>query len=75
MFYAGWQITANGETLSLSEWEQKSGIKRVTIATRIKELGWSSDKAVSTPARKTAIKDGFTVPGCHLTRTTSLSIK
>lgn len=76
LFDCGWQITANCQTLSLAEWEKKSGINRTTIATRIKTLGWTNDKAVSTPARKKqAIKDGFEVPGCHLTKTQSVQIK
>ena len=76
-FDSGWQITANGKTMSLHEWAAKSGINRVTISTRIKELGWSADAAVSVPARKSkqAIKDGFEVPGAHLSRGTSLRIK
>jgi hypothetical protein len=41
-------ITALGETLTLAEWSERSGIKRETIAMRLR-CGWSTEKAVSHP--------------------------
>ena len=39
-----------GEKLCLSEWEEKTGIKRATIAMRLR-LGWPIDKALTTVVR------------------------
>lgn len=44
-------ITANGETLSVSEWSRRSGLSRTSIISRI-ENGWSADRAVSQPRGK-----------------------
>ena len=44
-------ITANGETMLLQDWANRTGIDRRTIAARLK-LGWSPEKAVNTPTRK-----------------------
>lgn len=57
-----WLITAFGKTQSLFEWAANTGINRTTIATRIKELGWTAEAAVSKPSRP-------------MKRTQSLSIK
>lgn len=75
LFYYGTIITAFGKSLSLKEWSEIYGVSRATIQTRIKELGWDIEAAISKPARKKAIQDGYEVPGCHLTRTQSLQIK
>lgn len=42
-------ITANGETRSLTEWAESTGIDCRTISDRIDTQGWSAEKAVSTP--------------------------
>ena len=44
-------ITYNGETHNLAGWEEKTGIKRGTIARRLK-LGWSLDEVFTTPICK-----------------------
>lgn len=49
---SNWKITAFGETRLLRDWAIANGVNRTTIATRIRELGWSPEKAVSTPARR-----------------------
>lgn len=45
------RITALGETRLLKEWAEVTGIHRTTLAYRINDLGWSPDRAMSTPAR------------------------
>lgn len=40
-------LTAFGETHTISEWSEKTGICRSTISNRIYRLGWSSERAVS----------------------------
>lgn len=48
------RITISGETHTLTEWCDKMGLKPTTVLRRIKGLGWSEEKAIMTPARKTA---------------------
>lgn len=43
-------ITANGETLTISEWEKKSGLSRQLILWRLRH-GWSPNDATSKPRR------------------------
>ena len=45
-------ITHNNETLCLSEWGEKTGIRPLTIRARIFDYGWSINKALTTPARQ-----------------------
>lgn len=52
-------ITINGETKSVSEWCEKTGVKRNTAYTRIRN-GWSPERAVTEkarPAKKLSEKD------------------
>jgi hypothetical protein len=50
-------LTHNGETKCLSEWERTTGIYRKTIAQRIKN-GWTVEQALTTPvSKKQAPKD------------------
>jgi hypothetical protein len=42
------RITANGETRTLAEWSELTGLKRETISDRL-EYGWSAEKAINTP--------------------------
>ncbi len=42
-------LTWNGETLNLAEWGRKTGLGREVIEKRIDALGWSIDRALSTP--------------------------
>lgn len=41
-------ITANDKTMTLVEWSILTGIKRGTIATRLKS-GWTPEEAINTP--------------------------
>ncbi len=43
-------ITCNGETLNVSQWGERLGVSKSTIASRI-SYGWDSERAVTTPAR------------------------
>lgn len=43
------RITYNGETLPLSEWCERLGIKIQTVWDRINKLGWSVKEAFETP--------------------------
>lgn len=49
------KISALGETINLSEWATKTGIKRATIAMRL-TLGWKPDDAVSRPVSHSKYK-------------------
>lgn len=42
-------LTCNGETLSLAEWSERTGIQPGTIANRIDVRGWSVPDALRTP--------------------------
>lgn len=42
-------ITFNGETHALTEWAEMLGINYRTLARRVNMLGWSDEKALSTP--------------------------
>lgn len=44
-------ITDNGETHSLAEWAEITGLNRVTIAYRLK-ANWDIEKALSTPTKQ-----------------------
>jgi hypothetical protein len=41
----------NGKRLTLSEWSEELGIKRITLYTRI-SLGWTIDRVLGTPLRR-----------------------
>ena len=41
-------LTYKGETLNITQWTQKLGLKRATLFTRM-YLGWSVDEAIETP--------------------------
>lgn len=45
-------ITLNGETLTLSQWERRTGIDHRVILNRINFLGWSVEDALTKPVRK-----------------------
>ena len=44
-------LTYNGETRSVTEWSSLLGIPRSTLSNRVR-LGWSTERALSTPTRK-----------------------
>jgi len=45
-------LTAFGKTLTRSQWQDLSGIDEWRIHRRINELGWSVEKALTTPNKK-----------------------
>mgnify|MGYP007003809897 CR=1 FL=1 len=44
-------LTLNGETHTVSEWGEITGLNRRLIEDRITRLGWSDEKALTTPKR------------------------
>lgn len=44
-------ITYNGETHCMSEWAEKVGITSNALALRLNRLGWSIDRALTTPMK------------------------
>lgn len=44
-------ITFNGKTQSISQWAKETGIIRETLSNRINKMGWSIEKALTTPVR------------------------
>lgn len=55
-------VTALGETLCLSEWEERTGIKQELIRYRLK-AGWAPDRAVSVPANEGRRHRTITIDG------------
>lgn len=51
-------LTAFGETHTVSEWSDISGIGRRVIETRIDDLHWNTEKALTVPVRKTRLSSG-----------------
>lgn len=45
-------ITWNGETRSLAEWARIYGMSDTTLSRRLNQLGWSIEKALTTPVAK-----------------------
>lgn len=45
-------LTYNGETRCLTDWAEYLGINKRTLENRVKTLGWSAEKALSTPVDK-----------------------
>lgn len=45
-------ITWNGETLCIAEWARRVGISPKTLKTRIFELGWPVENALTMPVRR-----------------------
>ena len=41
-------LTHNGETKTISEWAESLGVNYFTLHSRIKKLGWSAEKALTT---------------------------
>lgn len=44
--------THEGETLTLAGWSERLGIPYFTLRTRLDQLGWTVDRALSTPVRR-----------------------
>lgn len=47
-------VTFNDETLSLAEWARRTGLKQETIRQRLHCLGWSAERALTTPTSANA---------------------
>lgn len=45
-------LTWKGETLCLPEWAERTGLHEKTIASRLNQMGWSVERALSTPIRR-----------------------
>lgn len=41
-----------GERLLVTDWAMKVGMKRTTLSNRINQLGWSVERALTTPPRR-----------------------
>lgn len=46
------RITVNGITLPCAEWARLTGIPKNTLRARIVDMGWSAEKAVTTPVKR-----------------------
>ena len=55
-------LTLNGETKTLSEWEDATGINSLTILRRVRQ-GWSVTDALTTPVRRHKPYGSKRVPG------------
>lgn len=44
-------LTYKGSSRPMAEWADVLGIRRVTLSSRINQLGWSAEKALSTKVR------------------------
>jgi hypothetical protein len=44
-------LTCNGETLTIAEWTERTGLGPGVIWMRINRYGWSHERAITTPAR------------------------
>lgn len=45
-------LTVNGQSKTLAEWEEVTGIDYQVIWTRLTKLGWTPEETINTPARK-----------------------
>lgn len=45
------KLTAFGQTMSIVEWGERFGVPATAIYARLNQLGWSPERAVSTPPR------------------------
>ena len=46
------RLEFDGNEMCVSEWAEKTGISKEVIFSRIRKLGWSVEKTLSTPVRK-----------------------
>ena len=56
-------ITHGGETLTLTEWAERAGMKSGTLSARIFSRGWPFEKAISTPVAAKHRKRGRACEG------------
>lgn len=45
-------LKLNGRTQTLQQWAEETGIARTTLRARIKYLGWSVERAITTPVQR-----------------------
>lgn len=45
-------LTYNGETLTIAQWAKRLGVNYFSLHDRITKLGWSAEKAISTPIKQ-----------------------
>lgn len=45
-------MTYNGKTQTVIQWAEETGIKKETLYARVLTLGWSDEKAITTPVKK-----------------------
>ena len=45
-------LSYNGETLTISEWAQRLNMNYFSLHDRITKLGWSAEKALTTPVKE-----------------------
>jgi DNA-binding NtrC family response regulator len=48
------RITFGSKTLNLEEWADLLGINRQTLSTRLNQMGWPVEKALTAPVRRLA---------------------
>jgi len=53
---SNFMITAQGITLNLKGWEERTGINEATLWSRINDYGWSPEDAVKYPPYKRKLK-------------------
>lgn len=46
----GKMIACQGEVHSISEWARITGIRQATLWSRLNNLGWTPERALTTPA-------------------------
>lgn len=56
-------LTYQGETKLFDDWAKEFGINRTTLYTRITELQWSVERALTTPVRVSAHDDNTMIQG------------
>ena len=51
-------ITFNGKTQTISQWSEELGFKRSVLGQRLNGMGWSVEKALTTPIKKCNFSGG-----------------
>lgn len=54
-------LTVNGQSKTLAEWEEITGINYQVLWTRLTKLGWTPEETINTPARKCKPRQKTTV--------------
>lgn len=45
-------LTHNGQTMSAADWDRHLGFRKNTINKRLRQLGWTVERALTTPVRR-----------------------